>query len=204
MQHVQNAGKADESRRLSDLLGRPVADSGGEPLGRLTDVIVRLSGADYPRTGRDPAAKRVLLPAAPLQRPRSARPVDEPPMAEHRGGGIVGALVALSGTLVITTRFSSLNSARTALWLAAGLIAGALIYVAYLRLTRARRSPSEPHPRTTMTSAERLNWRMPPLALLKPVQWTAGTRLGMLMQRGYLVVSVVLLVVKAVGLGSAK
>ncbi|HTU74603.1 MAG TPA: CBS domain-containing protein [Trebonia sp.] len=34
--------------RLSRLLRRPMADSGGESLGRLSDVIVRLSGADYP------------------------------------------------------------------------------------------------------------------------------------------------------------
>jgi len=34
--------------RLSDLLKRPVADSGGETLGRLSDVIVRLRGSDYP------------------------------------------------------------------------------------------------------------------------------------------------------------
>jgi CBS domain-containing protein len=34
--------------RLSRLLRRPVADSTGEPLGRLADVIVRLRGADYP------------------------------------------------------------------------------------------------------------------------------------------------------------
>ena len=34
--------------RLSRLLGRPVADRGGESLGKLADVIVRLRGADYP------------------------------------------------------------------------------------------------------------------------------------------------------------
>ena len=34
--------------RLSDLLKRPVVDSGGESLGRLSDVIVRLRGSDYP------------------------------------------------------------------------------------------------------------------------------------------------------------
>jgi CBS domain-containing protein len=34
--------------RLSRLLKRPVADRSGESLGRLSDVIVRLSGADYP------------------------------------------------------------------------------------------------------------------------------------------------------------
>jgi CBS domain-containing protein len=34
--------------RLSRLLRRPIADSGGESLGRVADVIVRLRGADYP------------------------------------------------------------------------------------------------------------------------------------------------------------
>jgi CBS domain-containing protein/sporulation protein YlmC with PRC-barrel domain len=34
--------------RLSKLLGRPVTDKGGESLGKLSDVIVRLRGSDYP------------------------------------------------------------------------------------------------------------------------------------------------------------
>src|SRR5215831_10369638 len=34
--------------RLSRLLKRAVADRGGESIGRLDDVIVRLRGADYP------------------------------------------------------------------------------------------------------------------------------------------------------------
>ena len=34
--------------RLSRLLKRPVTDRGGESLGRLADVIVRLRGSDYP------------------------------------------------------------------------------------------------------------------------------------------------------------
>ena len=34
--------------RLSRLLKRPVADSSGEVIGRLADVIVRLRGSDYP------------------------------------------------------------------------------------------------------------------------------------------------------------
>src|SRR5579859_1004347 len=34
--------------RLSRLLKRPVTDRGGESLGRLADVIVRLRGTDYP------------------------------------------------------------------------------------------------------------------------------------------------------------
>jgi CBS domain-containing protein len=34
--------------RLSQLLKRPIADRGGESLGRVSDVIVRLLGSDYP------------------------------------------------------------------------------------------------------------------------------------------------------------
>lgn len=41
-----------------------------------------------------------------------------------------------------------------------------------------------------------------PLALLKPVVWSPATRLAMILLRGYLVVSVVLLIVKAIELGS--
>ena len=43
-------GPADNhaTLRLSRLLKRPVADSAGESIGRLADVIVRLRGNDYP------------------------------------------------------------------------------------------------------------------------------------------------------------
>jgi hypothetical protein len=52
-----------------------------------------------------------------------------------------------------------------------------------------------------MNQSEKLSWRMPPLALLKPVKWSPGLRVGMLSLRAYLVVAAVLLVVKAVQLG---
>jgi len=42
---------------------------------------------------------------------------------------------------------------------------------------------------------------MPPLALLARPQWSTGRKVAMLTLRGYLVVSVVLLIVKAVQLG---
>ncbi len=48
---------------------------------------------------------------------------------------------------------------------------------------------------------ERSTWRMPPLALRKPVTWSPGTKLGMIGLHGYLVVSVLLLIVKAIQLG---
>jgi hypothetical protein len=42
---------------------------------------------------------------------------------------------------------------------------------------------------------------MPPVAVLKPVAWSSGTKLGMSAMRGYLVIVGVLLIVKAVQLG---
>jgi hypothetical protein len=39
---------AGRSIYLSGLLGRPLADRSGQPLGKLADVIVRLRGTDYP------------------------------------------------------------------------------------------------------------------------------------------------------------
>ncbi len=114
---------------------------------------------------------------------------------------IVGVLLLLSATLVITTLFSHVNAALTAIWLAVGFVAATLVFLAWMWLTRSRRPPREPHPRHSMSESDRYNWRMPPLALLKPVQWSPGTKLGMGMLRGYLVVSVLLLIVKAVQLG---
>ena len=52
-----------------------------------------------------------------------------------------------------------------------------------------------------MSHAEKLSWRMPPLTLLKPVKWSPGTRVGILALRAYLVLSAVLLLVKAIQLG---
>jgi len=168
----------------------------GTPLGLLTTAVQALAG--------------ILLPSAScflllLCNDREVLgPWMNPRWLNIIAAFIVGVLVDLSGTLVVTTLFSNLDSSRVALYLGGALVLGALIYLAWLRITRSHRPPREPHPRQTMTEAERMNWRMPPLALLKPVQWSAGTKLGMSMLRGYLVVSVILLIVKAVQLGTAK
>jgi Mn2+/Fe2+ NRAMP family transporter len=168
----------------------------GTPLGLLTTAVQALAG--------------ILLPSAScflllLCNDREVLgPWMNPRWLNMIAAFIVGVLVDLSGTLVITTLFSNLDSSRVALYLGGALVLGALIYLAWLRITRSHRPSREPHPRQTMAEAERMNWRMPPVALLKPVQWSAGTKLGMSMLRGYLVVSVILLIVKAVQLGTAK
>jgi Mn2+/Fe2+ NRAMP family transporter len=165
----------------------------GTPLGLLTTSVQALAG--------------ILLPSASvflllLCNDREVLgPWMNPRWLNVLATFIVGVLLVLSGTLVVSTLFSRLNAGLTAVWIAVGLIAIALAGGVYFRLTRSRRPPPAPHPRTTMTDAERMNWRMPPLALLKPVEWSTGTKLGVLSLRGYLVISVLLLIVKAVQLG---
>jgi Mn2+/Fe2+ NRAMP family transporter len=165
----------------------------GTPLGLLTTSVQALAG--------------ILLPSAScflllLCNDREVLgPWMNPRWLNIVAGIIVGVLVTLSGTLVITTLFSHLNSALTAAFIALFFAVGALAYLGWMAATKSRRPPRQPHPRLAMTQAERLSWRMPPLALLKPVQWSSGTKLGMGLLRGYLVVSVLLLIVKAVQLG---
>jgi hypothetical protein len=52
-----------------------------------------------------------------------------------------------------------------------------------------------------MSKERRANWRMPPLNLLSRPKWSKGRVVGMYLLRGYLVVAVVLLLVKAIELG---
>ncbi len=114
---------------------------------------------------------------------------------------IIGVLLVLSGTLVVTTMFTSINASKVAIWVAIGLVAAAALAGAWFWLTRNRRPAPTPRPRTTMSEAERMAWRMPPLALLKPAEWSTGRKVALLTLRGYLVISVLLLVVKAVQIG---
>jgi len=165
----------------------------GTPLGLLTEAVQALAGILLPS-----ASTFLLL----LCNDREVLgPWMNPRWLNVLATVIIGVLLVLSGTLVIDTLFSGLNAAQTAAWLAVALTGGAALLGGWLRLTRARRPPRPPHPRTAMTEAERQSWRMPPLALLRPVQWSAGTKMGILVLRGYLVISVLLLIVKAVRLG---
>jgi Mn2+/Fe2+ NRAMP family transporter len=163
------------------------------PLGLLTTAVQALAG--------------VLLPSASVfllllcNDPEVLGPWMNERWLNIVAAVIISLLLVLSGTLVITTLFSGVNASLTALWLAAGMAAVGALAAGWLRLTRSRRPPPPPHPRLAMSRAERVNWRMPPLALLKPVQWSTGTKLGVLTLRAYLVISVLLLIVKAVQLG---
>jgi Mn2+/Fe2+ NRAMP family transporter len=113
---------------------------------------------------------------------------------------IIGVLLTLSGTLVMTTLFPRLNSAKVVIWVSVALLACAGAAGGWLWLTKSRRPQPSPR-RDAISAAQRQSWRMPPLALLKPVTWSPGMRLGIAMLWGYLAISVLLLIVKAVQLG---
>ncbi len=162
------------------------------PLGLITTSVQALAG--------------VLLPSASVfllllcNDPEVLGPWVNPRWLNILATIIIGVLLTLSGTLVVSTVLPSLNVADVA-----GVLAIVLIVAgggAGLWLGRGQRSGRRARPvPVQMSQQERRSWRMPPLALLKPVPWSPATKLAVLLLRAYLVVSVVLLAVKAVQLG---
>ena len=114
---------------------------------------------------------------------------------------IIATLLMLSGTLMATTIFPHLNGARIAVWLSAALAAGLAGIGIALRISRARLAPAAV-PAASISREQRRNWRMPPLAMLKPVTWSPALKLGIIALRGYLVIAALLLLIKAIQLGA--
>jgi NRAMP (natural resistance-associated macrophage protein)-like metal ion transporter len=110
-------------------------------------------------------------------------------------GLIIGSLLILSLILVITTLFPSIDVVLVLFVLGCALVA-VLIGVI---LARAIRGAPAPAPQLF---ERRETWRMPPLSLLGRPKWTASRTATMWVLRGYLVVAVGLLLVKAVQLGT--
>jgi uncharacterized membrane protein SirB2 len=111
-------------------------------------------------------------------------------------GIIVSVLLLMSLVLMATTLFSGLNVTDVALGLGAVLLVG--YAVTGVILLRNRRTRPRPEP---MSKERRANWRMPPLNLLNRPKWSKGRLATMYLLRGYLVVAVILLLVKAIQLG---
>ena len=111
-------------------------------------------------------------------------------------GIIVSVLLMMSLVLMSTTLFTSLNVNDVALGLGAVLLVGYV--VAGVILFRGRHT--RPHP-DEMSKERRANWRMPPLNLLSRPKWSKERLVGMYLLRGYLVLAVVLLLVKAIEIG---
>ena len=165
----------------------------GAPLGLITTSVQALAG--------------LLLPSASVfllllcNDPQVLGPWVNPRWLNLLAGLIVAVLLLLSGILMATTLFPHLNVTSLALYLAGAMTLAGLGAGVALKVLAARRgTPTTPRA-PVMTRAQKLSWRMPQLALLTPVQWSPGTKLGMLALRGYLVVGAVLLAVKAIQLG---
>jgi hypothetical protein len=116
-------------------------------------------------------------------------------------GFIVSTLLLLSGILMTTTLFPDVNVVAVTEYLVVAIVIGIIVAVGALKWLERRHGP-QPAPPPLPDDINKNQWRMPQLALLEPVTWSAGTKLGMLALRAYLVIGAVLLVVKAVQLGS--
>ena len=112
---------------------------------------------------------------------------------------IVSVLLMMSMVLMLTTLFPSINIKKVAVVLGFVLLASYVAGAVAMYVTRARRP--------TISKAalkNRAAWRMPPINLLSRPKWSRGRLVGMYLLRGYLVVAVLLLVVKAIQLGFGK
>jgi hypothetical protein len=117
-------------------------------------------------------------------------------------GFIVSVLLLLSGILMATTVFPNLNIVSIAAGLSvAFVLCGATTFGVLWWTGRWRpKAPVLEQLSRALARVDRDTWRMPPLALLEPVKWSVGTRVGMLALRGYLVIGAILLAVKAIQL----
>ncbi|MBV8987586.1 MAG: divalent metal cation transporter [Solirubrobacterales bacterium] len=160
----------------------------GAPLGVITEAVQALAG--------------VLLPSASvfLLLLCNDREVLGPwcnrPWLNVVASVIVATLVLLSLILMATTIFPSINVTTLS------LIGGALLAVGLLAFgALALGSRRDPAIAETGPTVPKEQWTMPPLALLARPKWSTGRKVAMLTLRGYLVISVILLIVKAVQLG---
>jgi Mn2+/Fe2+ NRAMP family transporter len=163
----------------------------GAPLGVITEAVQALAG--------------VLLPAASvfLLMLCNDREVLGPwvnrPWLNAIAAVIVGVLVLLSMILTLTTIFPSVDV--TALALVGGAILAVVLAVYGLSSLRARRGAKAVTVVESGPEIPKEQWTMPPLTLLTRPPWSPGRKAAMLALRGYLVFSMILLVVKAVQLG---
>jgi Mn2+/Fe2+ NRAMP family transporter len=167
----------------------------GAPLGLITTTVQALAG--------------LLLPSASVfllllcNDPEVLGPWVNSRWLNLVASVIIGVLLVLSGVLLATTLFPKIDVPTVFVVLAGVLAAGGMATGLVLRWLGRRGgvAAAVSGARAQFGPAEKMSWRMPPLALLTPVRWSPGRKAGMLALRGYLVVSAALLVVKAVQLG---
>jgi Mn2+/Fe2+ NRAMP family transporter len=165
----------------------------GAPLGVVTEAVQALAGLLLPS-----ASVFLLL----LCNDREVLgPWVNPNWLNVAATVIIATLLMLSGTLMATTMWPHLSAARMAIWLSVALAVGLAAAGVTLRISRAPGRQATVRP-ARIPLEQRRNWRMPPLAMLKPVTWSPALKLGILALRGYLVIAVLLLLIKAIQLGA--
>ena len=163
----------------------------GAPLGLITTSVQALAG--------------VLLPSATVfllmlcNDKEVLGPWVNRPWLNALATVIVSILLMMSLVLMATTLFSQINVTTLA-----AVLGIALVVVLALGGTVYARSLKAKPPEPVVPMARRATWRMPALNLLQRPTWSRGRMLAMYLLRGYLVVAVVLLLVKAIQLGLHK
>jgi Mn2+/Fe2+ NRAMP family transporter len=158
------------------------------PLGLITTAVQALAGVLLPS-----ASMFLLL----LCNDRAVLgPWVNPPWLNALASVILGVLLMLSGILVVSTLFPSIDVGRLVVVLGVLLVLGLVALGIIVSRGRATTS-AEPERRL-----DRATWRMPPVALLTRPTWSRGQLLAMWTLRGYLIVAVLLLLVRAIQIGT--
>jgi NRAMP (natural resistance-associated macrophage protein)-like metal ion transporter len=159
----------------------------GAPLGTITTAVQALAG--------------VLLPSATVfllllcNDQAVLGPWTNPGWLNAIAAAIVGVLVVLSAILTATVLFPNVDVTLLAEVLFGVLAAGLAAAAIYTRA--GRRRPEAPQ----ANGVPREQWTMPPLELLERPEWSPTRTVGMYALRGYLVLAVVMLIVKAIEVG---
>ena len=160
----------------------------GAPLGTITTAVQALAG--------------VLLPSATVfllllcNDKQVLGPWTNPTWLNALAAAIIGVLVILSAVLTATVLFPSINVTFVTEALFAALavgLAAARAYVARGRKGAPSAAVNDPIPRE--------QWTMPPLHLLERPAWSRTRTIGMYTLRGYLLVAVLMLIIKAIEVG---
>jgi Mn2+/Fe2+ NRAMP family transporter len=166
----------------------------GAPLGVITEAVQALAG--------------VLLPSASVfllllcNDPEVLGPWRNRPWLNALASVVVSVLVLLSLILMITTVFPAVDVTRVAL-IGGVVLAAGLSAFGMANLGRVRRRQSRVPATADSDEVPREQWTMPPLALLRRPEWSLGRKVAMLGLQAYLIVSVIILVVKAAQLAGA-
>src|SRR6266705_3046188 len=158
------------------------------PLGLITTAVQALAGIMLPSA----TVFAVLL----CNDRQVLGPWVNKPWLNTVAGVIVGAMLVLSLILVVSTVIPSVD-VPTLLVVLGSVAAAALLAGMVWSWFTSRGAPAPPR----FSREERANWRMPALALLERPAWSRGRRIAIGALAGYLVLSIVMLAVKAVQLG---